>query len=97
MAWIFIVRAAFATLAGITHSVIPLFHGGAGSTATKVDSALGVVNQFIQGTADQLQPTDLHPALAEDAQQLADNHAAATMAATTAASQADKPIGQAHS
>lgn len=97
MGWIFLVRAAFATLAGLSHAVIPLFHGGAGNTATKVSSALDVVNAFAQGTADQLLPADVHPELVIHAAEIADAHAAETLAATTAAATVDAPIGTVHS
>lgn len=68
MQWLLYVRAAIATLQGLSLSTLPLWHGGAANTATKVNSAISVLGAFVNGTADQLQPADLHPDLLAHAQ-----------------------------
>jgi len=77
MNWLFFVRAAIATLQGLSTTTLPLWHGGAATTATKVNSAIQVLGAFVNGTADQLTAADVHPDLAAHAAAIAttDPHA----------------------
>lgn len=81
MNWMFLVKAAAATVASLSSSVQAsnVFHGGAQNTVTKVNSALQVLAMFLSGTADALTPQSVHPELAAHA---------ATLAATDAEIQA---------
>lgn len=74
MNWIQIFLASLQILAKVSPDVIAEFHGGAHDTATKIGSALAVVNAVTSNLAAGMAPLEgvppveeLHPAIAERA------------------------------
>ena len=67
------------TLTAAAPTVIAQFHGGAHNTATKIGSALTIVNQITTNLArgteplEGIEPEDVHPHLAEHAASVAEN------------------------
>ena len=66
--WITWVQAAFTILSSLSNESVTLLHGGAQHTAESVNNALMIAKAFFGGTADQLQTTDIHPAIQAQAE-----------------------------
>lgn len=83
MAWFHYFLAALQTLAQVEPAVASLFHGGAANTATKIGSALQIVNAMSTDIAAGMvpatpAPADVHPDLVTHALSLAGPGASAT-------------------